>query len=266
MSIRDGVKWYSDLCGFRGVAMFCGYRLFGWPKEITARPPGIQHPVHIRIKTTDELIYRSVLLENEYAFELPFYPNTILDAGANIGTTSIYFANRFPHATIVAVEAEKSNFAMLVRNVHPYPAIIPIHAALWNREGEINIDAPDFTTGAYGEWGFVAHDGGAGTLVRAVTVQTLMQELRIQSFDLAKIDIEGAEQEVFEDTRWLIGTRCLMIELHDRFRPGCSKAVEAATRGFVRSQRGETTFYVQGSTEANLAPCLAAKGMDVRQS
>ncbi len=50
-------------------------------------------------------------------------PETIVDAGANIGVTSIYFANRYPGAKIFAVEAEASNFAMLVKNTQAYPSI-----------------------------------------------------------------------------------------------------------------------------------------------
>jgi len=76
-------------------------------------------------------------------------------------------------------------------------------------------------------------------------MNTLMREMDIPAIDLAKIDIEGAEQEVFEDPRWLSGVKCLMIELHDRFRPGCSAAVEPAMRGFARVQRAETTFYLR---------------------
>ena len=247
MSIRSGLTKYYGLYGLRGVLAMGGYRLFGRPKEVTAQPPGIQNPVHIRIRTTDELTYRRVLLGLEYAFDLPFSPKTIVDAGANIGTASIYFTHRYPGAKIIAIEAEASNFAVLSKNVRPYPAIIPVHAALWNRDGEISVGEPDPASGAFGEWGFVVREGGPGAKVRAVTMRTLMREMCIRAIDLVKIDIEGAEQEVFEDTRWLTGIGCLMIELHDRFRPGCSEAVERAMQGFARSQRGETTFYVRGT-------------------
>jgi FkbM family methyltransferase len=245
MSIYNALAWYYDLYGFRGVLAVAGHRLLGQPKEVAARLPGIQNPIHLRIGTTDEFIYRSVLLKQEYAFDLPFCPKTIVDAGANIGTTSIYFANKYPGAKIIAIEAEASNFAVLSRNVRPYPAITPVHAALWNRDGEISVGKPDPASGAFGEWGFVTSSGGTGPKVRAVTMPTLMREMNIQTIDLAKIDIEGAEQEVFEDTSWLSGTGCLMIELHDRFRSGCSEAVERAMHGFARSERGETTFYVR---------------------
>ena len=157
---------------------------------------------------------------------------------------SIYFAQRYPDAKIIAVEAEASNFSVLVRNVQPYPAIIPVHAALWNRDGQISVREPNPATGAHGKWGYVTQEG-PGPRVRAVTMRTLMREMRVQAIDLVKIDIEGAEQEVFEDHQWLAGTGCLMIELHDRFRPGCLEAVEPAMRGFTHTQRGETTFYIR---------------------
>ena len=246
MSIRDGLIGYYNIFGLRGVLAISTYCLVGWPKEIIANHPGIRSPVHIRLRTSDESTFAEILLREGYAFDLPFSPKTIVDGGANIGMASIYFTHRYPEAKIIAVEAEASNYAVLVRNVRPYPAIAPVHAALWNRDGEISVSDPDPATGASGKWAFVTHDG-PGSRIRAITMSTLMQEMRIPTIDLAKIDIEGAEQEVFEDTRWLTCTGCLMIEMHDRFRPGCSQAVEAAMHAFVRTQRGETTFYVRGT-------------------
>lgn len=195
-------------------------------------------------------MYEHVLLGKEYAFDLPFSPKIIVDAGANIGMASIYFARRYPEAKIFAIEPEASNFAVLVNNVRPYLAIIPIQAALWNRDGEICVTEPDPASGSRGEWAFVTSEEGTGAKVRAITMRTLMKEMHIPAIDLAKIDIEGAEMEVFEDTGWLAGLGCLIIELHDRVRPGCSTAVERAMEPFERTQRGETTFYVRRTETA----------------
>lgn len=246
MGVREGLTGYYESFGIRGVLSISAHRIFGHPREITARAPGIRYPVHMRVRTTDPATYSEVLLRGEYVLDLPFSPKTIVDAGANIGMASIYFANRYPDARIIAIEAEASNFAMLERNVRPYPSIVPVHAALWNRDGQIGVTEPDRATGAHGNWGFVTREG-RGHSVRAVTIQTLMKELGISSIDLAKVDIEGAEKELFEDTKWLAGVGCLMIELHDRFRPGCTEAVTEAMQEFVRTQHGETTFFVRNS-------------------
>ena len=244
MSMRDGLKWSYGIFGIRGVLTLSAYRLFGRPKEISARPPGFRNRVHVRMKTTDHLAYAQVLLGREYEFDLPFSPRFIVDAGANIGMTSLYFAHRFPHAKVIAVEAEASNFDVLARNVRPYPSILPIHAALWSRDGEISISELDITSGHGGEWAFSVHEG-PGVKVRAVTMPTLMKEMQIPSVDLLKIDIEGAEKEVFEACDWMGNIQCLMIELHDRFKPGCSEAVNSAAQGYSKFQRGETTIYLR---------------------
>ena len=242
-NIRKRLAEYYINFGLRGVLAISAYPLFGRPKEIIGHPPGVRHPVHLRVRTTDPSIYAQILLHGQYALDLPFSPKTIVDAGANIGMASVYFAHRYPEAKVIAIEPEASNFAVLARNVSPYPAIIPVHAALWNRDGQISVSQPERYASSV-KLGFVTHEG-PGTKVRAVTMHMLMGEMSIPAIDLAKIDIEGAEQEVFEDIRWLSGMRCLMIELHDWCRPGCSEAVNRAMQGFARSQRGDTTFYVR---------------------
>jgi FkbM family methyltransferase len=157
---------------------------------------------------------------------------------------AIYFSRRFPDAKIVALEPEASNFAALLRNARPYPQIVPIRAALWNRDGEISISEPDPATGAEGKWAFVTHEG-PGVRVPAITMSTLMKQMQMPSIDLLKLDIEGAEVEVFEACDWMDKIRCMMIELHDRFKPGCSEAVKSAAHGFARLERGETTIFVR---------------------
>jgi len=244
MSLLEGLAAHYDLFGVRGVLAISSHRLTGHPREITAQPKGITNPIYIRLRTTDASVYRQVILHREYECELPFTPTTIVDAGANIGMVSIYYTHRYPEARVISVEAEASNFEMLCKNVAPYPNIVPVHAALWKSDGFVSVSEPDSGIGAFGKWGFVTHEGN-GNKVRAVTMRTLMREANIPCIDLLKIDIEGSEKEVFENCEWIDNVRALVIELHDRFRPGCSKAVNAVTSDFSKSERGETTFYVR---------------------
>jgi predicted O-methyltransferase YrrM len=44
----------------------------------------------------------------------------ILDCGANIGLSSIWFARKYPRATVIAVEPESENFRMLTMNTAEY--------------------------------------------------------------------------------------------------------------------------------------------------
>ncbi len=72
-----------------------------------------------------------------------------------------------------------------------------------------------------------------------------MEETQVHSIDILKVDIEGAEKEVFESSDWMGSVRCLAIELHDWIKPGCSAAVGSVTRDFSILQRGETTIFIR---------------------
>lgn len=233
MSFREGIDNYYGALGIRGLLAISLFRLVGMPRIITAHPHGVKHPVYLRIRTSDLAVYHHVLLEGEYQVELPFSPQTIVDAGANCGLTSVYYANQYPDAQIISVEPEESNYKALVRNVLPYRNVLPVRAALWNRTGEVT------TVDVGGDWECQVREG---TGCPAITMSTLMAEVGIDSIDLLKVDVEGAEKEIFSECEWMGRVRVLAIELHDRLKPGCRDTVERATRGWHQYERGDLTF------------------------
>jgi FkbM family methyltransferase len=194
----------------------------------------------IRINTTDKDVFREVFLEKAYDLGFLNLPSgTIIDGGANVGYTSIFFTITYPQARIFAVEPEESNFEMLLRNVRFYPNIIPIHAALWHREEELQI----LDTGA-GKWAFQtikSTKGKKSDKVNALTVDRLIDLGKIDAINIFKIDIEGAEKELFSVNyeKWLEKTNVIIIELHDRFRDGCTEELNNATKShkFSREER-----------------------------
>lgn len=249
MSIWGGLKWYYEVCGSRGMFAVSSFRLLGRPRELAVVPLPSNRPVYLRIDTSDFCAYRDVLIFKTKSYDprLPdFSPKTIVDVGAHIGMASILFALNYPTARIIAIEPESANFAALVRNTAPYKTVTPIRAALWRQDGEIALDASN----AHPKGAFQVVEGGRQK-VRAATMETIMRETGIDSIDLLKVDIEGAEIEVFEFCPWIRKVRVLAIELHDRVRPGCTLAVSNATKDFRCNQGGEVTFFYRSPTERN---------------
>lgn len=244
MSIIEGLKGYYNVFGLRGVFAVAACRITSRPRELTVPDAGLGYPIYLRTRTSDLSVYREILIRGEYDAALPFSPRTIVDAGANIGMASIFFTRKYPEAKVIAIEAEASNFAALIKNVKNYSNVIPIQAALWDRDGEISVSEADPSTGAFGKWGFVTHEG-CGIPVRAITMRTLKAETGIDMIDVLKVDIEGAEKEVFASCDWIQSVNCLMIELHDHLKAGCSPAVESVTGDFSRRQKGETVVYIR---------------------
>src|SRR5688572_6251246 len=103
--------------------------------------PGLEHPVYFRQNTSDVHTFREIFLRKEYSIKLPlnFSPTLIIDAGANIGFTSLFFLKQFLSAKIISLEPDQNNFELLKKNTSGYSRVIPLQAALWNKEGSIEI-------------------------------------------------------------------------------------------------------------------------------
>lgn len=91
-----------------------------------------------------------------------------------------------------------------------------------------------------GEWGFTIAPVAAGEeydeleMVGVISVRELMSEHNIESIDVLKLDVEGGEFEVLNDaTDWLKVCKLLIVELHERIRPGVTAVYERATKGRI---------------------------------
>ena len=240
MSVLEGLAGYYKLFGMKGVAAICSYRAVGMPHELTAHPEGLRSRVYLRTRTTDVSVYNSILLGKEYDLALPFLPKVIVDAGANCGMATVYFANKYPDARVVAIEPEPSNYRALVKNTRSYPNVVTVQAAVWSRDCQLSLQPeshPDKDAFRVSE---------SGTGIRGITIPSIMQETGISSIDLFKIDVEGAESELFESPVWLQYVKAMAVEFHEKLKPGCKARAEAVCGEFRSWQRGETTFFVRG--------------------
>lgn len=197
--------------------------------------------VYVRSNTPDLEVAFSSLYDEEYGSIRLSHPKIIIDAGANIGTSSIFFARKFPDARIFAVEPEASNFQLLRKNLKQYPNVVVVQAAFWGTNGMRKI-RNRFT----GHWGYTVAETTnriqeTGQETNCVTIDSFMKEHGIESIDLLKMDIEGGEKDVLENSQgWIDSVTTMSVELHDRISMGCSRAFYLATKDFnVFEKHGE---------------------------
>ena len=126
MSILEGVGVHYRLFGLYGVLLVAKARVLGRPLEVVVAVDGISHVINLRLRTTDVSLFDEIILNSEYSFEPARPPQIIVDAGANIGMTSVFYANKFPGAKIIAIEPEEANFEMLKKNAAHYSNIVPV--------------------------------------------------------------------------------------------------------------------------------------------
>lgn len=199
--------------------------------------------ITLRTKTSDLAVYEKVVRNQEYAtHSVNIDARVIVDLGANVGFSTLYFAKQYPNAIVIAVEPDESNYSRLVAHTKSSDAVFCVKSAIWNENTSVIISGEtnsDFRTSS----------DGKGQSVEAITVDELLKRYSIDYVDVMKIDIEGAEKKIFESpNNWINKVGLIVIELHDRLVPGCSKTVAKATDSFDSSwEHGENTFFLRES-------------------
>ncbi len=220
-------------------------------KSVTAVVPGHDYEVSLRLLTSDVPTFRQVFLDREYeSSNLPASANCILDLGANVGFASVFFGLKYPAARILALEPDQSNYEMLKQNVKRLgDRVVAKNLAVWFEDGVLGLASRDKDERPLGAWGIRVVDPDLNTLetVTCRSLPSLFRELGIDEVDILKVDIEGAELELFSSdvSSWLPMVKLLIIETHERFRPGSDLAVRRAVAGLLEElpSVGENLFF-----------------------
>jgi FkbM family methyltransferase len=241
------VRRYVWVSGIRATLNLLFHRYLTH-KTIQVLTADSKTPLLMRADTSDFPTFVQVFLNHEYSLPQTMKPGLIIDAGANVGYASVYFANRYPEARITAVEPEASNVALLRENIAPYPNINLVQAGLWHRNMLLTIGNPEDE-----KWLFQVKEADSdrqpvANSIEAVTINDLLAAAGADRIDILKIDIEGAEKEVFAHSQeWLDKVGMIIVELHDNLKPGCSETFYQAVAGHPFSQynQGENVFLVR---------------------
>jgi FkbM family methyltransferase len=239
-----GLAQYVSMFGANGVRIFFQSRFRLKTREVALRVPGILGTAFVRQGTSDLCVFDQMFVEQQYRCPFLIDPKFIVDAGANVGFATAYFAAQYPHAKIVAVEPEAANFAQLQKNVGSLKNVTCIQAALWPTATRLRIQDPGVQSHSF-QIEPADQEQGNDPPIKAITVGEIIQGHNMDMIDLLKIDIEGAEKEVFSHSAdWIDRVRVIMVELHDGSKPGCSKAFWNAirNRNFSQCQNGEVTI------------------------
>jgi FkbM family methyltransferase len=214
-------------------------------------------PIYLREGTSDWSVLDQIFVRSEYDYQSPghdnalnrFYADTvsrseiplILDCGANIGLSSIWFARKYPLATVIAIEPESENFRMLTMNTTEYANILAVHGGVSDRDGKMSL----FNSGNE-PWAWQGQEADDGD-VKTYTVPNLIIMIPNSRLLIVKIDIEGGEANLFRSNlEWVAESPLIVFEAHDwhfNWR-GTFHAVASALTKEPRDylHNGENTF------------------------
>lgn len=221
---------------FQTAGLVCNW-LADKDRQSRVDHPALAYPIWLTPKdvlTFDETITRRANIPPKTLHPL-IVGRRVVDVGANIGATTTLFATTFSESPVIAIEPYPRNIEHLRQNANPYgDQITVVEAALASQGGWARLDNPEKEAmGHHGAYRFIGESGGLSInskLVRSITPDDIYGMCLGKTIGLLKIDVEGAEKELFADSmdRLLRIVNVLAIETHDHLIPGCYDAVRLA--------------------------------------
>jgi FkbM family methyltransferase len=161
-------------------------------------------------------LVEEIFCEEIYMFEPSQAEPLIIDCGANIGVSVIFFKEKYPNAKVIAFEPDKEIFSILKENIESfgYSNVSLIDKAVWNKTEELTF----YTEGALA--GSITTDFTRSNNHIKISAVDFLQYID-QPIDLLKIDIEGAEYIVLKHiSNKLSFVKHLFVEYHsERSKP-----------------------------------------------
>jgi len=140
-------------------------------------------------------MYDELLLNQIYRYRATCPSPYIIDCGANIGISVIFFKTLYPEARVIAFEPDAMLFEVLNRNIAAFSFVDveTLNEAVWDSDAILSFK-PDGSV------------GGRVVEEKDETKDIEVQSRRLAPFledkvDFLKIDVEGAEYRVINDAR-----------------------------------------------------------------
>lgn len=196
--------------------------------------PGYSGPAYLRETISDHSIFWQCIVQRQY--DIRTFPQTnrllsayresvdggvnplIIDCGGNIGLSALYLATMFPEAKVYAIEPDEDNFRMLQRNTAPLGGrVVALRGGIWHESGNLRITNPESGSAAFRVAPVTASSNGG---LRAFTINEICALAGVNAPLIVKIDIEGAQVNLFKSkTDWVGSTHLIMLELDDWLMP-----------------------------------------------
>ncbi len=153
--------------------------------------------------------YQEIFMRGMYHFNTKHTAPVIIDGGANMGVSVVYFGKNFPTSKIIAFEPEQKIFEVLRNNIKQFGLNnVELHKkALWVSEEPLKF----YTDGGMGGSATNVFSNQEPTIIETTVLKQYLQ----QPIALLKLDIEGAEMAVIKHcTEELKNVEHIFIEYH----------------------------------------------------
>ena len=195
------------------------WHLAGMRRRVCNRKPGtivsfLNYSVRMNDGPNFYILYKDIFVHRIYHFQAQRPDPLILDCGSNIGMSILYFKHVYPQARVIGLEPDPAIFPYLDENMtrNSLKDVQLVQAALGATEGVLTF----YSDGKYASC--LAEHRPAEIppgWTRYEVPCVRLRDYLVEPVDFLKMNIEGAEWEVLEDSAdSLRKVREMVVEYH----------------------------------------------------
>jgi FkbM family methyltransferase len=194
-------------------------------------------------------------------FYAPSDGDAVVDCGANVGLFALFLAIRAPGIRVHCFEPAPDTLERLRENIETnhLDAMVTTYPYALAKENARRALRQHPSTGQRSFIGTALYVRERSDAVECIDLASAIERCRLETVDLLKLDIEGAEVEVLEsvDPSLWKRVRRVVLEYHDDLRPGSRERVisilNAAGFHYIRSittfPHSESTGIIQAASD-----------------
>jgi FkbM family methyltransferase len=178
-------------------------------------PNGYGVPIVIFDTPIGRAIAKGILEGTSYPI-IPFIKNvnTVIDIGANVGLSAIWFSKNYPASRILAIEPSPMTFVLLQRNMQHWPKIEAYNVGLHTdtHTADMFLGSKDAVTNSIAR---SALNTELSVPVSLEDAEEFLASKSTQTIDILKLDTEGCERPILDRIRSRMPRiRVLYVEYH----------------------------------------------------
>jgi FkbM family methyltransferase len=153
--------------------------------------------------------YREIFEKKIYEFRTNNPKPIIIDCGANMGLSVLFFSKNYPCAEIIAFEPDETVFPFFEKNIlsHNINNVEIFKKAVWTEESELKFYTDNGLGGRVG----VEYENQIPKIIKSVRLKDFLN----RPIDMLKIDIEGPEYLILKDCEDLLfNINHIFVEYH----------------------------------------------------
>jgi FkbM family methyltransferase len=182
------------------------------------------------------LLKNEIFTNNCYYFETNNPEPVIIDIGAYIGLSILYFKKLYPNSTVIAFEPNPKSFKKLEENIfnNDIKKVDIFNSAIWIKDGykEMYVDNTNmnrFSVASFNKDGWNKEVKSKKIRVKTEKIDKYIS----QSVDLLKLDVEGSEQRILKSILpYFNNIKNIIIEYHPTDDQNIEKIIKILDKNY----------------------------------